>query len=112
MKKVKGKISEEKVEGFLRNKGFEILERNFRNRFGEIDIIAKGDGCIWFVEVKTYNEYFNPVEKLNSDKIKRMIKVARCYMEQNALEMDTTFVLAVVKGGKVEILKMDVWEYA
>ena len=42
-----------KAQGYLINNGYEILETNFHTRRGEVDIIAKKDNCIVFVEVKT-----------------------------------------------------------
>lgn len=50
-----GRLGEEFAAGLLELKGYEILERNFRCRIGEIDLIAKRDDEICFVEVKTRN---------------------------------------------------------
>lgn len=47
-----GRIYEEKAVDFLREKGYEILEKNFRCPWGEIDVIAKYGDCLVFVEVK------------------------------------------------------------
>ena len=35
------------------DEGYEIIDRNFRTRFGELDLIAAGEGCLVFCEVKT-----------------------------------------------------------
>ena len=49
---------------YFKNNGYEILERNFHSRWGEIDIIAKKEKCIVFVEVKTRKsvKYGTPAE--------------------------------------------------
>lgn len=47
-----GAQQEERAADYLRQQGMEILERNFRNRQGEIDIIGRQDGYLVFVEVK------------------------------------------------------------
>ena len=48
-----GKCGEDLASAFLQNKGYKIIERNFRfGRNGEIDIIAKKDDLVLFVEVK------------------------------------------------------------
>ena len=47
-----GAWGEERAAKYLRSKGYTILERNFRCRAGEIDIIARRGGIITFVEVK------------------------------------------------------------
>ncbi len=47
-----GEKSEKFVAKYLEQQGYRILERNFRSRFGEIDIIAERDGVTYFVEVR------------------------------------------------------------
>ena len=78
-----GKIGEDAVEKYLKNNGYEILERNFHSRWGEIDIIAKKEKCIVFVEVKTRKsvKYGTPAEFVTGTKIKKIIKTAVLYLE-------------------------------
>lgn len=47
-----GKRAEEVAANFLYQKGYELLERNWRTRLCEIDLIAQKDNCVYFVEVK------------------------------------------------------------
>ena len=54
--KLLGKLGEERVAKYLKSKGFIILKRNWRDRFGEVDIIAETPENIVFVEVKTRKE--------------------------------------------------------
>lgn len=49
----KGKQSEQVVSAYLENLGYSVLERNYRCRLGEIDIIAAKGGMLCFVEVKS-----------------------------------------------------------
>jgi len=51
--KALGNIGEVKSCEYLESEGYFILEKNFRCRFGEIDIIAQTDNVISFIEVKT-----------------------------------------------------------
>lgn len=51
-KRVLGGVKEEAAAQILRNHGYEILEKNYRCRMGEIDLIAKDRGYLVFVEVK------------------------------------------------------------
>lgn len=51
-----GRIGEEKVAQFLKNRGYIIVKRNWRDRYGEIDIIAEKGNIVAFVEVKTRAE--------------------------------------------------------
>jgi putative endonuclease len=53
MSRAKGDIAEELACGFLLERGFFIVERNFYSRFGEIDIIASKDDTLHFIEVKS-----------------------------------------------------------
>nr|WP_281184068.1 YraN family protein [Trichlorobacter lovleyi] len=49
-----GELGERAAAEYLVSRGYSLLERNFRSRGGEVDIVAKDrDGCIVFVEVKT-----------------------------------------------------------
>ena len=47
-----GQLAEEKVTEFLKTKRYKILERNWKTKACEIDIVAEKDGCIYFAEVK------------------------------------------------------------
>ena len=51
--KAEGKIGEIDACDYLKGKGYEILEQNFKNNIGEIDIICRKDDRMIFVEVKT-----------------------------------------------------------
>jgi putative endonuclease len=48
-----GALGERLAADHLRHAGYRIVERNFRTRFGELDIVAAGDRCLVFCEVKT-----------------------------------------------------------
>ena len=67
---------------FLKGKGYDIIEQNCQNRWGEIDLVCEKDNSIVFVEVKTrIGEQFGlPEDAINRNKINRMIKNAKAYM--------------------------------
>ena len=48
-----GRLGEEKAARFLRKSGYKLLTRNFRNRLGEVDIIALDKDVVCFIEVRT-----------------------------------------------------------
>lgn len=79
----KGRIGEQKAAIFLQKKGYRILARNFRKKYGEIDIIAlePQESALVFLEVKTrYSyEYGYPEEAVNSRKIKNLTQTAEYY---------------------------------
>jgi Holliday junction resolvase-like predicted endonuclease len=59
-----GKIGENIACGYLVNKGYQIIDTNYRQKFGEIDIIAKSpDKTLVFIEVKTITAVVSPVDK-------------------------------------------------
>lgn len=70
---------------FLKDKGYKILERNFRKGYGEIDIICEKDKTLVFVEVKTRTSsaYGTPFEAITYFKLKSLIKTAEFYKVLN-----------------------------
>lgn len=52
-KEALGRFGEDVTVRYLKNRGYVIFKRNYRSRFGEIDIIAEKDNLLLFVEVKT-----------------------------------------------------------
>lgn len=82
-----GKDAENAAAKFLKAKGYIILERNYRNKFGEIDIIAKQEGVICFLEVKarhSLNLGF-PQEAVSISKQRKIGRVAVSYLKSNNL---------------------------
>ena len=77
-----GKWGEEAVCAHLKKKGYAILERNYRIRGGEIDIIAQKKDHVAFVEVKTRRTaaYGSPAEAVGARKQKSILLAARQYV--------------------------------
>ncbi len=79
------KLGEEKASLYLKRNKFHILTRNFRKRYGEIDIVAIDaslkEKALVFVEVKTRrsNSFGNPLEGITLWKLKTLIKTAEYY---------------------------------
>ena len=86
-KRQTGTSYEIKAEEYLLQNGYKILERNFRNRSGEIDIIAKDGEYFCFIEVKyrTTNDFGNPFEAVDYRKQNQIRKVANYYFMKNKL---------------------------
>ena len=78
---------------FLRLKGYKILKWSYRSHFGEIDIIAKNNGQIVFVEVKTRQTSFlaGPEETVTKSKQKLIIKAANQYILENEIDEESRF---------------------
>ena len=77
-----GSEYEQRAEQYLMEKGYRILERNFRNRMGEIDIIASQKGVLVFCEVKyrTSSAFGSPLEAVDWRKQNQIRKVAQFYL--------------------------------
>jgi len=92
-KKKIGDKGEELAVRILRNKGYQILETNWRYRSKEIDIIAKDGEYVVFVEVKTRNlsEYVEADFAVGKRKQSFIIKAADEYIVQNDLENEARF---------------------
>ena len=88
-----GKQGEEFATQYLIDKGYEILERNWRNRHKEIDIIAKDGKELVIVEVKTRqtDEYGNPDVAVTLQKQRLLIYAANAYLFRNNLDVETRF---------------------
>jgi len=84
-KKEIGNRYEKLVERFLKKKGYLILESNYRNYIGEIDIIAKLKEYIIFIEVKSRKnkKYGLPRESVTKRKIDKIRKCSLIYLRDN-----------------------------
>ena len=82
-----GKAAENAAAKFLKAKGYKILERNYKNKFGEIDIIAKYQGVICFLEVKARHslDLGLPQEAVSTSKQRQICRVAVYYLKSNNL---------------------------
>jgi putative endonuclease len=83
-----GKWGEDAVAAYLAGRGYEIITRNIRTPYGEIDIVAQQDDITIFVEVKsrTSNKMGLPEESVNSRKQARMLACAEHYAAENAID--------------------------
>jgi len=82
-----GPKGEDAAASYLQKKGYEILCRNYRQRFGEIDIVARDGEVLVFVEVKTRRSqrYGTPFEAIDQRKQRQLSKVALHYITRYKL---------------------------
>lgn len=107
--KLKGKSGEDLAADFLLNGGFKILERNFRySRCSEIDIIAKKDDILYFIEVKyrTYDAFGFPLEAITKSKLEK-IKAGASYYLSNTKEKFKSYRISAVSilGSKINFIE-------
>ena len=95
-----GRYGEEKAADFLKNKGYQIIGRNFRHRGGEVDIIALDNDTVVFTEVKTWAVLgIDSLEQgLDKKKQRRIIETAKYFLSDNrkyrymAVRFDVIFI--------------------
>lgn len=111
-----GKTGEELAAKYLQNKGYEILVRNYRRYRGEIDIVARDQDCLVFVEVKTAKSrrFGPPVLRVDQRKKKQLGKIAMAYYQEHDLyDQDSRFDIITVtfQGGiaKIEQIENAFW---
>ena len=97
--KTLGNFGEDCAAKFLVDCGYEIVAKNFRIRSAEIDIVAKRDGVIVFVEVKARSSVRHglPSEAVNFRKQKKIIEAAGVFLQ------DETFCDCACRFDVVEI---------
>jgi len=83
-----GKWGEDAVAAYLAERGYEIIARNVRTPYGEIDIVARQADITIFVEVKarTSNKMGLPEESVNLRKQAHMLACAEHYAAENAID--------------------------
>lgn len=82
-----GNYGENIAQKYLEINGYNIIEKNFYCRIGEIDIIGEDCGCICFIEVKTrYNDLYGlPCDSITKHKMHKLYKTAQVYILKNKL---------------------------
>ena len=76
-----GKTGEDLASEYLRHHGYTVIERNFKARYGELDIIAVKDNTLVVIEVKTRenNAFGNPEEAITKRKLRELILTTQYY---------------------------------
>ncbi|NTW57420.1 MAG: YraN family protein [Chlorobiaceae bacterium] len=95
-----GPLGENAAAEYLRKKGYRILERNYRFRRNEIDIIARDRGTLCFIEVKTRTtpEKGDPLEAVDVRKQMEIIKAAKAYLAASGnMERECRFDVIAVR---------------
>ena len=98
-----GKKGEQLAVDFLINKGYSIVERNYRFDKAEVDIIAQKDDTLAIIEVKTRStaDFGNPQDFVKPKQIKNLVKAVDEYVIVNDLDVEVRFdIIAIIKENK------------
>ena len=97
-----GTLGEAAAGSFLKEKGYQILQKNYSVSAGEIDIIAEKEDTVVFVEVKTRSsdKFGAPEESVNEAKENNLMKAAEAYIEEKDIDMECRFdIVSIIMGG-------------
>ncbi|MEQ1793670.1 MAG: YraN family protein [Nitrospira sp.] len=110
-----GQESEASAEQFLRNKGYQILERNLRTTIGELDLVADDHGVLVFVEVKarTTGAFGGALLAVDRRKQAKLIRLAGQYLAQRHVsDRACRFDVVLVQGDAESSFQIEHIEHA
>lgn len=94
-----GDLGEKIAVKYLKNKGYEILDRNYGEKWGELDIVAKNEDILYFIEVKTFSydtkqhversllaETWQPEEQVTAFKLHQIEKALESWISKHKYE--------------------------
>jgi len=102
---IRGDEAEEKACRYLKERGYRILARNWRTRTGEIDIIAREEGTLVFVEVKARSGdgFGGPEAAVDRAKQRRIVSTALSFIEVTACELPMRFDVVAISPGQMRL---------
>ncbi len=79
-----GQMAERDAERFLERQGVHVIARNYRRRFGEIDLIGRQGDVLVFVEVRkrSHRQFADGAESIDRRKQQRLLRTAEAYLQQ------------------------------
>ena len=86
-----GAFGEQVATEYLKNRGYEILQLNYRCSVGEIDIVARDGDSLVFVEVRTRSsrQFGTPEESVTPAKQAKLIELAESYLQEHQISNQT-----------------------
>ncbi|MBI1818996.1 MAG: YraN family protein [Nitrospirae bacterium] len=95
-----GREAETYAASYLKQKGYKIVEKNYKTRFGEIDLIATDRNTLVFLEIKArQNDHFGgPAGAVTRTKRQKIVKMAKFYLMSKKIERDIRFDVLLIVG--------------
>jgi putative endonuclease len=107
-----GDQGEQLAADYLASLGYQILKRNYRNRYGEIDLVAMEGECLVFIEVKTRigNRFGAGFEAVDLRKQQQLERVAMAYLTQHgdpalAMRFDVVSIRMEDRGPAIQLIR-------
>lgn len=100
-----GDAAESLAADFLQRRGLIILERNYRCRFGEIDLVARSGELLVFVEVRARSSeaFGGAAGSITATKRRRLVATARHYIATHRVDRACRFDVVLVRGAKQQV---------
>lgn len=101
----RGDAAEDLAAEFLQRRGLRIVARNYRCRFGEIDLVAETRAALVFVEVRARksDDFGGPGESITAAKRRRLVAAARHYLAAGGRDRAARFDVVLLTGEPPEI---------
>jgi putative endonuclease len=99
--RTKGAESESLAVEFLEKNGYQILDRNWYNNHHELDIIAKKDGIIAIVEVRSLSSFYfqEPYQSVNKNKQRLIILATNAYIRAHNIQEEVRFdIISIIRS--------------
>ena len=127
-KQITGQKGEDEAVKHLQNKGFTVIDRNYRKPWGELDVIAKKGEWLYFIEVKTVTrlapedgplrasqgpssgDFYEPEDNIHPWKIKRLSRAINTYLLEKKIDDEADWQvdsMSVYLNERGEVLKID-----
>lgn len=110
---VSGRYGEQLAVQFVQSAGYRILERNWRYRYWEVDVVAMDGDTLVFIEVKsrTGTDFGEPIDFVDWKKRRNLVKLAEAYIKIKAFQGEIRFdvVSVYLKTKVVELTKDAFW---
>jgi putative endonuclease len=101
----RGNAAESLAAAFLERQGLKILERNYRCRFGEIDLVARSGAVLVFVEVRARKSeaFGGAAGSITAAKRRRLVAAARHFVARRRVERACRFDVVLVRGSEQQV---------
>ena len=101
----RGDAAESLVAEFLERQGLKILERNYRCRFGEIDLVARTGALLVFVEVRARKSeaFGGAAGSITATKRRRLVAAARHFLAARKVDRACRFDVVLVRGNEQQV---------
>jgi len=128
-KQIIGQQGEDEAVKYLKNKGFSVIDRNYRKPWGELDIVAKKGEWLYFIEVKTVtrpflevvpqgargptssSDFYEPEDNIHPWKIKRLQRAIQTYLLEKKVDDEADWqvdaISVYLEEGNSKVIKID-----